>query len=282
MPAVVRGGRRQGAAPRGQARAAQGSRTGRAAAPAPSRASLPQGVILGGAAAAALVLGVALFSGERGAVIGESLRGWADGRMAALGFKLRRINIQGATPEAQLEIQRVLNLRSGQPLALMDLDTVRTQVEQVGWVKDVRVVRLLPDTLVIAVTQRTAAAVWQTGGVVQVIDAAGEPIPGADPGRFAQLPLVVGEGAADAAPALLPMIRSRPRLAARLDALVRVDNRRWDLRLKDGALIQLPAVDEEGALIRLDALDQRQRLLDLGFSRIDLRLPEAVAVRLAG
>ncbi len=65
----------------------------------------------------------------------------------------------------------------------------------------------------------------------------------------------------------------------RLEALVRVDDRRWDLRLKDGGLIQLPAEGEDSALIRLDEMDQKARILDLGFSRIDLRDPETVAVR---
>ena len=60
---------------------------------------------------------------------------------------------------------------------------------------------------------------------------------------------------------------------------MRVDQRRWDLRLKDGSIIQLPAVDEESALIQLDKLDQGQRLLELGFERIDLRSPDMVVVR---
>ena len=60
---------------------------------------------------------------------------------------------------------------------------------------------------------------------------------------------------------------------------MRVDDRRWDLRLKDGSLIQLPATNEEGALIRLDQLDQKSRILELGFARVDLRDPEMVAVR---
>ncbi len=90
---------------------------------------------------------------------------------------------------------------------------------------------------------------------------------------------MVGEGANLTAAQMLPMIRSRPRLMQRLEALVRVDDRRWDLRLKDGGLIQLPAEGEESALIQLDELDQKARILDLGFSRIDLRDPEMVAVR---
>jgi cell division protein FtsQ len=64
-----------------------------------------------------------------------------------------------------------------------------------------------------------------------------------------------------------------------MDALVRVDNRRWDLRMKDGSLIQLPAVGEEEALMQLEQLDERSRILELGFERIDLRNPDVVAVR---
>jgi cell division protein FtsQ len=65
----------------------------------------------------------------------------------------------------------------------------------------------------------------------------------------------------------------------RMEALVRVDDRRWDLRLKDGSLIQLPAVEQEQALMQLEQLDQRSRILELGFERIDLRNPDVVAVR---
>jgi cell division protein FtsQ len=60
---------------------------------------------------------------------------------------------------------------------------------------------------------------------------------------------------------------------------VRVDNRRWDLRMKDGSLIQLPATGEDDALMQLERLDQRSRILELGFERIDLRNPDVVAVR---
>ena len=66
---------------------------------------------------------------------------------------------------------------------------------------------------------------------------------------------------------------------ARTEAAVRVDARRWDLRFKDGSLIQLPAVGQDSALIQLDQLDQKDRLLDLGFERIDLRDPEMIVVR---
>jgi cell division protein FtsQ len=90
----------------------------------------------------------------------------------------------------------------------------------------------------------------------------------------------VGQGADQAAGHILPLVRQRPRLMARVEALVRVEDRRWDVRLKDGGLIQLPAQGEEAAMLALDQLDQKGRVLDLAFQRIDLRDPEMAAVRL--
>jgi cell division protein FtsQ len=78
---------------------------------------------------------------------------------------------------------------------------------------------------------------------------------------------------------VIKLLRARGRLMDRLDAIVRVDDRRWDLRTKDGGLIELPADGEAAALDQLDKLDQQSRILDLGFARIDLRDPDLVAVR---
>jgi cell division protein FtsQ len=180
---------------------------------------------------------------------------------------------------AKADILRAAALYKDMPILDVNLDALRKRVEATGWVRDAKIVRLLPDTLIIAVTPRTAGAVWQHDGVLRVVDTEGRPISGADPARFPALPLVVGEGAAEEAKNILPLLRQRPTLMAKVDALVRVDGRRWDLRLKDGSLIQLPAIGADSALIQLDQLDQKQRLLSLGFERIDLRDPDEVVVR---
>jgi len=198
---------------------------------------------------------------------------------APLGFRLARVEVQGAPDMARADILRAAGLAKDVPILDVKLDDLRQRVEATGWVKDAKIVRLLPDTLVIAVTPRAPAAVWQNQGVLKVIDGEGQLIGRADPARFSELPLVVGEGAADEARNILPLLHQRPGLMQRVDALVRVDGRRWDLRLKDGSLIQLPAIGADSALIRLDQLDQKQRLLSLGFERVDLRNPDEVVVR---
>lgn len=226
-----------------------------------------------------LALAVTLATGDRAERAGEAARATADRQFAALGFKLKAVHVQGASPAATADILKAAGLYEGQPILGLDLEKLRARVAGVGWVKEARVVRLLPDTVVIAVVEHKIQAVWQHRGRSVVIDDRGEVIPEAEPARFATLPLVVGEGANEYAAQILPALVRRPRLADRMEALVRVDNRRWDLRLKDGSLVQLPAVDEEAALIQLDQLDQRSRILELGFERIDLRDPSVVAVR---
>ncbi|HEX7758650.1 MAG TPA: cell division protein FtsQ/DivIB [Caulobacteraceae bacterium] len=231
--------------------------------------------------AAVVVLGVtiALATGGRGAKLAAAANAGYDRRLADLGFKVSAVHLQGASKAAQADIMAAADLHRDQPIFGLDLQAVRANVERVGWVKHAKVIRLLPDTMVIAVEERRMLAVWQHAGQTQVVDSEGNVVAEADPGRFAALPLVVGEGAEKAAAAILPSIASRPRLATRVEALVRVDDRRWDLRLKDGGLIQLPATGEEAALIRLDQLDDKSRILELGLARIDLRDPEMVAVR---
>ena len=260
MPAVVRGGRRQApAAPR--KRAPAGSRGPARGAPRPG--FLEQGLTPGMAWA-----GLGSITAIRA----------ADEQMAAMGFRLEQVHVQGATPAGQRAILDELRLQRGQPFVFLNLDDVRDRVEGVGWVSHARVVRLLPNTLVIEVAERRPTAVWQSGGVVRVVDGQGVVIPGADPGRFSELPLVVGEGAEAASSDLIPLIDRWPRLRDRLDAAVWVDGRRWNLLLRDGGVIQLPADGVDAALVQLEAMDQSERLLDLGFARVDMRVAESVAV----
>jgi cell division protein FtsQ len=233
------------------------------------------------AAAGVLTLALVgvLATGGRAGRIAAAAGHAVDQRLADAGFRLETVHIQGASELASRDILKAAAVYRDQPLMGLDLDGLRSRVEAVGWVREAQVVRLLPDTLVIAVKERRQLAVWQHAGRTMVIDDHGQPIPEAAPASFTSLPLVVGAGAARHAAEILPVLAQRPKLMARLEALVRVDDRRWDLRLKDGSLIQLPAVDQEQALMQLEQLDLRSRILDLGFERIDLRNPDMVAVR---
>ncbi|MHB8528830.1 MAG: cell division protein FtsQ/DivIB [Caulobacteraceae bacterium] len=239
----------------------------------PAVAAIGAGLVL----TAGLVAGLA--TGGREAELAQGAKAAVQSRFATLGFRLATVHLQGASKAAQGEIVRAAALKPQTPILAIDLGAVRRRVEAVGWVKRARVIRLLPSTLVIAVEQRSLVAVWQHDGRSRVITADGGGVDQADPGHFSGLPVVVGAGANTAAAAILPAVETRARLASRTAALVRVDQRRWDVALKDGGVILLPADDPAAALVRLDSLDKEDRILDLGLARIDLRDPQMVIVR---
>lgn len=226
-----------------------------------------------------LALGITLATGDRAERLGAATNAAVGSRFASLGFKLKAVRVQGASKLATADILKTANVYRDMPLLGMDLGKLQADIQSVGWVKSVRVVRLLPDTLVLQIVERPQVAIWQDGGFTRVIDDQGQVIPEADARAFAKLPLVVGDGANDHAAQILNAVSQRPGLMSRVEAMVRVDNRRWDLRLKDGSLIQLPSGGVDAALIALEQLEVKSRILELGFERIDLRDPEMVSVR---
>ena len=273
------GGSRTSAKTRANADRSSAKGFARSRAGKPARILTPKQILIITLAVLALAAGVTLATGGRGERLAQETKVAVDRKFGRAGFNLQTVHVQGASPMATPDIIRAAGVYRDQPLLDLNLKAVRKRVEAVGWVQEARIVRLLPDTLMIVVQERPQLAVWQHAGKTMVIDDQGRPIPEADPRRFLTLPLVVGAGGAVHAGEILPTLVQRPNLINRMEALVRVDDRRWDLRLKDGSLIQLPAVDEADALARLEQLNLRSRILEIGFERIDLRNPDMVAIR---
>src|SRR3546814_5079914 len=64
-----------------------------------------------------------------------------------------------------------------------------------GWVKDARISRRLPDTLVVDIVERDPVAVWQHDGQLHLIDVTGVVLQSVSAGAMPDLPLVVGPNA---------------------------------------------------------------------------------------
>ncbi len=290
MPAAPRGERQK---PRTAPRRPSATRTkARPAGPPPRavsklyagrRLGVPRRAASLAAALIVVLVGVVvLATGGRGVWLANGAAAVAHAPLAGLGLNVREVHLQGVSPAAQDEVAAAAAIKPGTPILDVDLTAVRARVERVGWVQHARVMRLFPDTLVVAVTERPLMAVWQHGGQTVVVTNNGAVAGQVDPRRFAKLPLIVGEGANAAAQPFIALLAAHPRLLSRAAALVRVDQRRWDVRLMDGGVVALPASGEAAALKHLDSLDESSRILGLRLARIDLRDPEMIVVRPRG
>lgn len=112
-----------------------------------------------GAAAGVLCLALVgvLATGERGRRLAEDFNSRSIARSAPRGL-LRAVHVEGAAHGHGRHRQSGGRLQGPAPPFGLDLEALRKRIEQVGWVKEARVVRLLPDTLVVSVVERKQMA----------------------------------------------------------------------------------------------------------------------------
>jgi len=168
------------------------------------------------------------------------------------------------------------------PQALVDVARIRSQLLGFGWVKDARVSRRLPDTLVIDIVERTPSALWQNQGRLALIDREGVVLDRVPVDKMPDLPLLIGPGANGQAEQLGRLMDNVPTLKPQLASATWVGGRRWDLNFQSGETVALPEGegDARAALTKFAKLDKSSGLLGRGVLRFDLRVPGKMVVRL--
>jgi cell division protein FtsQ len=204
----------------------------------------------------------------------------SDGLMVAAGLTVHNVELSGRREAAQADIVAALGLSADTPILHVDLAKARARLESLGWVGAAHVTRRLPSTIAVRLAEREPFALWQRGGRIAVIDRDGEIITRDGLTRFTDLPLVVGEGAAAAAAALIDLIRTAPDMSGHVEAAIRVGDRRWTLRLDSGTDIYLPEFGEADAWRRLVALEREDQILSRDITIIDLRAGDRAVIRL--
>lgn len=201
---------------------------------------------------------------------------------ASLGLTVDDVLVEGRERTPGDEILKILSVERGTAILRVDAGEARRQLEALPWVKHATVQRRLPGIVYVQLIERQPMALWQLRGEFQVIDQDGEVIAGAEAKRFAELPLVVGSGAPEHTRTLLALLDTQPALRDRVEAAVRVSDRRWNLRLKGGVDVRLPEEAAEAAWSQLARIDREHGLLARDVVMIDLRLPDRLIVRTAG
>ena len=165
---------------------------------------------------------------------------------------------------------------------LVDVARIRDRLLAFGWVKDARVSRRLPDTLVIDIVERTPSALWQDKQQLSLIDNDGVVLDRVPVDKMPDLPLVIGAGANSKASQLKAIMAAAPTMQAQLASATWVGGRRWDLSFQSGETVALPAGEAPAkeALSRFAKMDRSAGLLGRGLVRFDLRLPGKMIVRL--
>lgn len=198
------------------------------------------------------------------------------------GFTVKRVDVVGLRNMDSAPVYEVALEQRSMAMPLVDVAAVRQKLLRYGWIKDARVSRRLPDTLVIDIVERQPAALWQDRDRLALIDSEGVVIDRVPVTKMPDLPLLVGPGANLQGRGLNRILEAAPTLKPQLVSATWVGRRRWDLQLQTGETVALPEGTEAArtALAKFAELDKSTGLLGRGLIRFDLRLPGKMVVRL--
>ena len=196
-------------------------------------------------------------------------------------FMVHAMRIEGASDELSHDVTDVMGVDF--PVSSFDLE-LQHLVEVVAGLDAVAEVNMIVrpgGILEVALEEREAAIVWKSPDAIEALDANGHRVgPLAAREARADLPLIVGEAADEAAAEALELLRAAGPMAANIAGLRRVSARRWDVVVIGGPRIMLPAEDAVGALNRVLAAHTARQLLSRDVTYVDMRNPHRPTLRL--
>jgi cell division protein FtsQ len=216
------------------------------------------------------LLGVGTFSDYPSQIYHALLQGIYN-KSAKIGFKLEEIVVQGRSKTEQEALLKALNIKRGDAILAIDLETLRFEIEKLEWVRSATVIRQLPNILYIKITERNPIAIWQNNQKLYLVDEDSTPIyTDSNIQNYGKLPIVVGEGAPAKTPEIVKTVKEYPKIFENLQALCRIRERRWNIFLTSGMVVKLSDENLKEGLNNLEKLLNENRITD-SVKEIDLR-----------
>ena len=202
--------------------------------------------------------------------MGDSIRG----ALASAGFAVTEVTIAGNERTPPDAVYAALGFAQGDSIFSADPREARARLVRLPWIADAVVSRRFPGTVSVTLIEKRPFALWQVGGAFDVVERSGAVITGASATEFAKLPVLLGAGAPQAAAPLIDALGAERAILARLKAVERISDRRWDLILDRGVRIKLPESGWETQLKDLENLIVDKGVLERDIEMIDLRYPD--------
>lgn len=210
------------------------------------------------------VIGRTIDAGERGLGV----------LSAEAGFGISNVHLVGAQRTSPQLVLTTLGFHLGQSIFGADVHAARDRLLSLDWIKSADVRRRYPDDITVTVVEKKPFALWSdSSGHIWVIERDGALITDQGYEQFSKLPRFVGMGAPKGAAEMVDALPGHRAVLARLKGMQRVGERRWNLVLDNGVVVQLPEKGWKKELNTLESLIVDKGILERDVTQIDLRSP---------
>ena len=192
---------------------------------------------------------------------------------------LDRLTVEGRNRTPREALRTALQIKKGDNLLAADPWAIKRRLEALPWIRTATVERRFPDAVVVKLVERNPIARYRDRSGTTLVDETGALIQVAPEKEHEALILLAGDGAPEAAAALLKLLEDEPVLARRIVSATRYGQRRWDLTFEGGAILRLPDGYARAALAKFGEFDRQHSLLARGAITYDMRLPDRLVIR---
>ncbi len=196
------------------------------------------------------------------------------------GLVIKEVTIEGRNKAPISDVKTAIAIKSGESMLMTDIAQIKSNLEQIGWIKEARVTRIFPDTIQISVTERTPLALWRSKGKLYLIDREGKIISDSGISDYPDLPVLIGENAPESSYSALRILSNEPELFSRVSSVVMAGGRRWNVKFYNGLEVKLPEDNPEKAWKYLAELQKTKQIIDRNILSLDLRIPDRIFIRL--
>jgi len=190
------------------------------------------------------------------------------------GFGISKVHLVGAERTSPQLVLTTLGFHLGQSIFGADVHAARDRLLSLDWIKSANVRRRYPDDITVTVVEKKPFALWRdTSGHIWVIERDGSLITDQGYDQFLKLPHFIGTGAPKGAAEIVDALPGHRAVIARLKGMQRVGERRWNLVLDNGVVVQLPEKGWKKELNTLESLIVDKGILERDVTQIDLRSP---------
>jgi cell division protein FtsQ len=196
-----------------------------------------------------------------------------------LGLELENIYVTGHSNVDKVAISEIIKPYYKKSIFAVDIISLKNEMEKLEWVHNVAIQRAIPSTLHIQIIEQKPMAIWQNNAQLFLVDVDGRIITAKDIHKYSNLPILVGDGALLNYKNLAECLAIDGNLSENISALIRVSERRWNVRFKQNIEIKLPEHGFKNAWHYVIGLNKRKMLFDNNITVLDLRIQDRVFIK---
>jgi len=197
---------------------------------------------------------------------------------------IEKIEIQGSNFSDSILIEETIRGYKNKSLINFPLEEYQLKIKKLDWIKRVSIKRKFPDIIHVSIIENLPYAIFIDGINKYLIDDDGEKISfKPDNYKYSELLKVTGsDGNLNFSDLIREININYPKILDMVIEVEFIENRRWNLILKQNIKIKLPEKDSSIQLVKLKQLQQDQKLFNSNIIEIDLREIGRATIKIPG